>query len=196
MTEEYQRQSQETFSRIMEMCGEVPAPFEDCGRSPTFVQDHYINFKRYVWNDGTLDQREKAAIAFAVSFFMRCPQWAHFFSRRMKKLGFTEDGVIQVQAVVSTCSAYNTYFSFAQLAGSPFNGMSVGLRGYSLKAPDLDAKLVELIAVAISTLNACRTCVTGHLAEARGRGASDDMILEAIQLAATVNAGCMFSTFF
>lgn len=193
MTEDLQRQLQQTRGRIDEMLGCVPIPFGACQESPVFLQDLYINFKRYVWLDGMLSRKEKVAIGYAVSFFLRCGPWRRYFFSEMQRQGFTaDDDIRQVEAVVSTCAAFNTFFGFTQLAGSPFGGMSVGLRGHSLQAPGLTPLLVEVIALAISTLNSCQTCVKGHLAEARGRGASDEMILEAIQCAGTITAGCTF----
>lgn len=192
MIEETRRQVQETMGRIMEMCGEVPAPFERCGIAPAFLQDLYINFKRYVWNDGYLNARDKAAIAYAVSFYRQSSPWSEFFADRMRKLGLSQGTVDDVRGIVSTCTAYNTFFSFTELAGIPFNGMSVGLRGHSWKGTEICPALVELIAIAISTLNACRTCTVGHVNEARGRQVPCDAIMEAVQCAATVHAGCTF----
>lgn len=192
MNEEFQRQLQQTRAKIDEMLGGVPIPFEACQESPVFLQDLYINFKRYVWIDGHLNRKEKIAVAYAVSFFLRSGDWRRYFFSEMQRQGFEPDSCRQIESIVATCAGYNTFFSFTQLAGTPFNGMSVGLRGHSLQAPGLDPKLVELIALAISALNSCQTCVKGHLAEVKGRGATDDMILELMQCVGTIRAGCSY----
>jgi alkyl hydroperoxide reductase subunit D len=183
------------FERIFEMLGDtpMPAPFEEYGRAPVFLQDFYMNFKRFVWNDGYLDTRTKAAIAFAVSFYLRCDPWSEFFADRMVKLRFSEAGIDELRAVVATVTMYNTLYKFRDLAGNEgLRRASVGLRGHSLNAAGVGPQLVELIASVISNLSSCHTCTTGHVREALGRSLSEDAITEAVQCAATIVAGCTF----
>ena len=90
-----------------------------------------------------------------------------------------------VLAVASTNSMYNSFFKFRYLSGSEaFGGMSVGLRAHTFMNTCLDDKTVELINTAISNLNACKPCTSGHVTMSRD--------LEAIQCASTMAAGCSF----
>ncbi|MFM8219389.1 MAG: carboxymuconolactone decarboxylase family protein, partial [Planctomycetaceae bacterium] len=73
-----------------------------------------------------------------------------------------------------------------------FSGMSVGLRAHTFAGTSLDAKLVELINIAVSDLNGCKPCTAGHVDKARALGLSDDALLECVQCAATIAAGCHF----
>ena len=73
-----------------------------------------------------------------------------------------------------------------------FGGMSVGLRAHTFMNTSLDEKTVELINTVISNLNACKPCTSGHVTKSRDLGASDDQLLEAIQCASTMAAGCSF----
>jgi alkyl hydroperoxide reductase subunit D len=96
-------------------------------------------------------------------------------------------------AVAATNYCYNTFFKFRDLSGSGlFEGMGVGLRAHTFTSVSLDQKIVELINIAVSDINACKPCTSGHVDKARALGLSDDQILECIQCASTMYAGCQF----
>lgn len=186
-----------TLSRVQEMFGseEIPEPFLIYGHVEPFLRDFYMNFKKFVYADGPLDAKTKAAIALSVAAHARSPAWQQFFERRCVKLGFEERQVTEILAVAATNYMYNTFFKFRELAGSDrFSGMGVGLRAHTFSNTSLDDQTVELINIAISDLNACKPCVSGHVEKSRQLGLSDEQILEAIQCAATVFAGAQFLT--
>ena len=185
----------QTYERITEMFegGPIPEPFLIYARAPAFLQDFYMNFKKFVWSDGHLDVRLKAAVALAVASATRCAAWSDFFADRCLRLGDSEQYPVDVVAVVASCQMYNVFFKFRDLAGSDlFSGMGVGLRAHTFANTSLDAKTVELINIAVSDINGCKPCTSGHIEKARQLGVSDDAILETIQCAATVVAGCAF----
>lgn len=192
---ENQAQSLDVMGRVRTMFGEtpIPGPFNEFARHPAFLTDFYMNFKRFVWSDGYLDIRTKSAIGLAVSFAARCPAWSKFFSDRVATLGFRESAVDDIRALVATCSMYNLFFKLPDLSGnSLFGGMAVGLRGHTPANTCLDEQVVEIIHVAISTINGCKTCTAGHIRSASRLGLSQDAILESIQCAATTLSGCSF----
>jgi alkyl hydroperoxide reductase subunit D len=187
----------QTYGRVKEMLGvnAVPAPILAYGRNEAFLRDFYMNFKKFVVSDGALDAKLKGAIALAVSYHAKCGPWIDLLSERAKALGWTEDQLVEIAAVVSTNAMYNTFFKFRDLSGSDlFSGMAVGLRAHTFTGTSLDEKTVELINTAISDLNACRPCTSGHVDAARKLGISDEQLLETIQCAATVAAACQFTS--
>lgn len=185
----------QTYERIREMLGTdaVPAPFLAYGRVPAFLQDFYMNFKKYVHGEGKLDARTRAVIALAVSASAGSDEWAEFFMRRCRELEIGEDQIAEVLAIASTNYMYNTFFKFRELSGSDlFSGMSVGLRAHTFAGTSWDQKTVELINIAISDMNSCRPCVSGHVEKSRQLGVSDEAILETVQCAAVMLAGIQF----
>ena len=56
----------------------------------------------------------------------------------------------------------------------------------------LEESLVELINIAISDLNACKPCTSGHVEKAAKLGLSKEQMLETIQCASTIYAGAQF----
>ncbi|TWU12362.1 Alkyl hydroperoxide reductase AhpD [Symmachiella macrocystis] len=185
----------QTYGRIKEMFGSdtVPEPFLTYGGVPAFLQDFYMNFKKFVWTAGKLDEKTKAIIGLAVSVTKGNDVWTKRMQERILSLDGTEQEVADVLAVAATCGMYNIFFKFRDIAGSDiFNGMSVGLRAHTFANTTLDDSTVELINIAISDMNGCKPCTSGHVEKARQLGLNDEQILEAVQCAATMAAGADF----
>ncbi|QDU63993.1 Alkyl hydroperoxide reductase AhpD [Planctomycetes bacterium Pan216] len=185
----------QTYGRIKEMLGSdtIPEPFLYYGRVPAFLQDFYMNVKKFVYTDGKLDAKLKALIALCVARSMHCKMWIDPLTERCKSLGYSDQELADALAIVSTCYMYNIFFKFRDIAGSDvFGGMSVGLRAHAFGNTSLDDKTVELINVVISDINACKPCTSGHVTKARDLKIPDEAIQEAIQCAATIAAGCTF----
>ncbi|MFN0051709.1 MAG: carboxymuconolactone decarboxylase family protein [Planctomycetales bacterium] len=183
----------QTYERLREMFAPepLPAPFLVYGRVPAFLQDFYMNFKKFVWSDGALPATHKTTIAFAVSAALRCDPWTDYFAARLKQLGMNEQYIADTLAVSAACQMYNVFFKFRDLAGSDlFSGMGVGLRAHTFANTSLDGARVELVNIAISDLNGCKPCTSGHVEKGRQLGLSDEAILECVQCAATMASGC------
>lgn len=185
----------QTYGRVQEMFGELPIPeaFFVYGRVPAFLQDFYMNFKKFVWTDGKITAKTKATIALAVCSVTKCRPWTEFFAARGQQLGLSEQYTIDTIAVASSCVMYNAFFKFRDISGSDlFSGMAVGLRAHTFANTSLDELTVELINVAISDINGCKPCTSGHVDKARQLGASNEALLEVIQCASTMLAGATF----
>lgn len=183
------------YSRVQELFGdsEIPSPFLVYGNVEPFLRDFYMNFKKFVYTDGHLDAKTKAAIALSVAAHGKCEPWKSYFFDRCQQLGFTQEQVAEILAVAATNSMYNTFFKFRDLSGSTiFDGMGVGLRANTLAGTSLDAKTVEIIAIVVSNLNACKPCTSAHVTKGKELGLSNEQVLEAIQCAATMLAGVQF----
>lgn len=187
--------ARQTYGRIKEMLGSetVPQVFLAYGQVPSFLQDFYMNFKKFVYSDGKLDAKTKAVLALAVSTNANCDPWAEFLIERCRILGISQQQIAEIAALSATNAMYNTFFKFRDISGSDiFNGMSVGLRAHTFNSTSFDESTVELINVVISVLNVCRPCTSGHVAQVRNLGVSDEAILEAVQCAATMSAGVQY----
>ncbi len=187
----------QTYGRIKEVlgCETVPEPFLAYGRVPAFLQDFYMNYKKFIHQAGSLDEKTKALIALAVSGAKSCRPWSDIMAARVRELEGDDQEIADALAVAATCGMYNTFFKFRDISGSDiFNGMSVGLRAHTFANTTLDERTVELINIAISDLNGCKPCTSGHVQKARQLGLSDEQILEAVQCAATMSAGAAFLT--
>ena len=183
------------YGRIEEMLDgeEMPAPFLVYGNVEPFLKDFYMNFKKFVYTDGALEAKTKAVIGLAVAAHAKSSQWLDYFRKRCLQLGLEENQVAEVLAIAATNYMYNTFFKFRDISGTDlFDGMGVGLRAHTFTNTSLDDQTVELINVAISDLNACQPCTSGHVEKAKKLGMSGEQILESIQCAATIYAGAQF----
>ena len=185
----------QVLGRVRDMFGESPLPemFRVYAHVEPFLRDFYMNFKKFVFSSGALDAQQKAAVALAVAANAKCPPWINWLSNRCQELGFSSPQVAEILAVGATNAMYNTFFKFRDLSGSSiFEGMGVGLRAHTFNSVSLGEPLVELINIAISDINACKPCTTGHVEKARQLGISNEQLLECVQCAATIYAGCQF----
>ncbi len=187
---------EQTYGRLHEMFEStepLPEPFLLYATVPAFLQDFYMNFKKFCYGPGTLGVKLKSLIGLAVAGNFSCTPWIEFFTRRAAAEGADEQTLADVAAVASSCAMYNAFFKFRDLSGSDlFSGMPVGLRAHTFAGTSLDDQTVELINIAISDLNGCKPCTEGHVAKARQLGLSDEQILETIQCTATLLAGIQF----
>ncbi|MFG0295347.1 MAG: carboxymuconolactone decarboxylase family protein [Maioricimonas sp. JB045] len=185
----------QTYGRIRELLGveSLPEMFLVYGRVEPFLRDFYMNFKTFVYTDGALTRQQKSAIALAVSCHAKSEPWMEFCTGYCRDAGWNEQQIAEIIAVASTNYMYNTFFKFRDLSGSAlFEGMPVGLRAHTFTSTSLGTDMVELINIAISDINACKPCTSGHVDAARGAGLNDNQLLETIQCAATIYAGAQF----
>lgn len=186
----------QTYERFRELVpgGDLPGSLEQFGSVEPFLRDFFMNFKKFVCTEGALDLRQKAIVAFAAAVHGKNSEWMDVLAKRARGQGLTELQLAEIVALVATNAMYNTFFKFRDLSGSDlFSGMGVGLRAHTLSGTSFDEQTAELISTAVSTLNGCRPCTSGHVESARRLGLSDEQLLEAIQCAATVAAACQFA---
>ncbi|MFV0444640.1 MAG: carboxymuconolactone decarboxylase family protein [Planctomycetaceae bacterium] len=186
----------QTYERLRELIGgETPVSIQQFGQVEPFLRDFFMNFKRFVCSDGALDQQTKGVIAYAAACQAKCGPWIDLLAARGKTVGLTDIQLTEIAALVATNAMYNTFFKFRDLSGSElFSGMGVGLRAHTLTGTSFDEKRTELISTAVSVLNGCRPCTSGHVESARQLGLSDEQLLEAVQCAATIAAACQFTS--
>jgi alkyl hydroperoxide reductase subunit D len=152
-----------------------------------------MNFKKFVFSEGKLSAALKTIIGLAVAGHYGSEAWLNYFTTRFKSQGGTDAQINEILAIASTNAMYNSFFKFRDLAGSEnFLGMPVGLRAHTFTGTSFGEKTVELINIAISNLNACKPCTSGHVEKARNLGTGDEELLEVIQCASTMAAGCAF----
>ena len=186
---------QRQFSRLSELLGEdaVPKSFQAYGRQPAFLKDLLMNLKKFVVGEGQLEDQLRAKIGLATALHAKNADWTNLMAARVRATGGDDATVTDVLAIASTNYMYNTFFKFRTLAGgNRFEAHPVGLRAHTFAGTSLPDREVELINIAISDLNACQPCVSGHVEKAKQLELKDEQILEAIQVAAVVYAGAMY----
>ncbi|MEL6106837.1 MAG: carboxymuconolactone decarboxylase family protein [Planctomycetota bacterium] len=194
----YSDEARRYLERLQESFGvdSLPESFAIYGKHPVFLKDLMMNSRKFVAGSGTIDARTRTLIAFATALHAKSDPWVRLLSDYAAELEIEPQALSDTVAIASTNYMYNTFFKFRHLSGTDrFEGLSVGLRAHTFANVTLDEATCELINIAVSDLNACEPCVSGHVTKAKQLGHSDQQIIEVIQCAATVYAGAQFLTF-
>lgn len=185
----------QVYERIREVLQvqEIPEIFQYFANVPAFLQDFFMNFRKFVLGAGKLDEKRKLLIAVAVAGQAGSSRWLDYLSTFCESRGVTREELADVLAVGATNSMYNVLFKFRDISGTDvFGGMSIGLRAHTFQGTSLDEVTVELVNLTLSDLNACKPCTAAHVMKARQLGVADEAIYEAIQCGATMVAGTQF----
>ncbi|MFM7036875.1 MAG: carboxymuconolactone decarboxylase family protein [Planctomycetaceae bacterium] len=185
----------QVYERIREVLQvqEIPEVFRYFANAPAFLQDFFMNFRKFVLGPGKLDEKRKLLIAVAVAGQAGSGRWLEYLETFAVSRGIARQELVDVLAVGATNSMYNVLFKFRDISGSDvFGGMSIGLRAHTFQGTSLDEVTVELVNLTLSDLNACKPCTAAHVMKARQLGVADEAIYEAIQCGATMIAGTQF----
>lgn len=188
---------QKIYNRIKETVGDgdVPKSFQMMGHVEAFLQDGFMNYRKFVKEGaGKLDDRQRKAIVIATSSAMNCDHCVKAHTKEAVHAEiFSEEEVQEILAVTATCAMYNVYYKFKDLVDDEqFAGMSIGLRAHTFSKTSLSPQLVELINIAVSNINGCKMCTSGHTKKALELGLDREAVDEAIKVSAVMSA---FNTF-
>lgn len=89
-------------------------------------------------------------------------------------------------ALMAMNNVYYRFQHFVADAGE-YAQMPARLRMQLIGAPGIDKRDFELACLAVSAINGCEACVRAHEKSARERGATREMIQDAVRIAAVVN---------
>jgi len=92
-------------------------------------------------------------------------------------------------AAASLMAMNNVYYRFRHLVARPeYDQKPPRLRMQRLQKPATSALDFELMALAVSALNGCATCVQAHERVVTKGGMTEDQVHDAVRIAAVVNA--------
>lgn len=93
------------------------------------------------------------------------------------------------RSAASVMAMNNVYYRFTHfMGGTDYERMPARLRMQSIGNPGVDKLAFELWCLAVSAINGCEACVRAHEQVVRGKGASPQMVQDAVRIAAVVNA--------
>lgn len=187
-------------------------------RFPDFAPDiyqSYIAFSKAVLSDGHLSRKEKEIIAVAVSHATECPYCIDFHTRKAKKAGASLEELFEAVMVTAAIEAGGAYAHRTQMHRAYDGKIAESLysrndlenlnaltdlsseiqqtaRSFfrkALAAGKLDAKLKQIIAVAIAHTSECPYCIASHTEDAKNEGCSKEELAEAVIVAALLRSG-------
>lgn len=178
--------TEELLGRVREKLESVPGAYETLALSQAFLNDSLFNLRRTI-ADGALDLATKHMIAVAVASAVGGAALVEARALEARADGLGDDAIVEAMTVAGSMTTFNTFYKFSHMAGAGFENIRPGLKlGVFLRPSVLTKLQVELVGAVVSTLNACETCVHGHVAACRELGATVEQLEEAIRVGAVV----------
>lgn len=100
--------------------------------------------------------------------------------------------VEDARAAAALMAMNNVYYRFRHMVGKPvYREKPAGLRMTRLMQPATNRTDFELMALAVSAINGCETCVRAHEKTVTEGGLTSDHVNDAVRIAATVYAAAV-----
>lgn len=167
------------------------------GRSTAVAKDTKLNLRR-VLSEGSLSPQEASAAFLALAHSLSHEGFGAYAEGWMAGLEAPEglataDWIRDVREAAAVTKMLNTYYKFRGFIedGRALDGASddygaAGLRMTALARPAMGKVPFEMIAFAVSVLNACPKCVIAHEKVLKEHGVAQDKLHDLARMAAVV----------
>jgi len=157
---------------------------------PGYARDLALNLGSVLSGTGApgLDERQSWAVALASAV----ASGNAGFTRSMQALAARHLDAAHVSAAHAAAAVMamnNVYYRFLHLVEDPeYAKLPARLRMNVIASPGIAKADFELMALAVSAINGCGTCVASHEKTLRAHGLTREAIQSAVRIAATVHA--------
>ncbi|HEY8053726.1 MAG: carboxymuconolactone decarboxylase family protein [Steroidobacterales bacterium] len=157
---------------------------------PGYARDLQLNLGTVLTRAGApgLDERQIWAVALASAAASRNAA----FTRDMQAIAAQHLDAAHVSAAHAAAAVMamnNVYYRFLHLVEDPeYAKLPARLRMNILGSPGIAKADFELLALAVSAINACGTCVASHERQLRQHGLEREAVQSAVRIAAIVHA--------
>lgn len=159
-------------------------------RLPDYAKDLKLNLSSLASEPALTDQQRAGAFV-ASALAARNPAVTEAM---LAEFGpkLSPEALAAAKAAASIMAMNNVYYrSIHLLADSEYSRMPARLRMTALANPAVDKVDFELWCLAVSAVNGCGMCLAAHARELSAKGASREMIQEAIRVAAVIHAAAV-----
>lgn len=166
------------------------------GEKETAVfRDLSLNFKKLM-EDSSLEPNERLMNAVAIARALHWHELETFARVELKELGLVEAQIEECAEAAAIMGMLNTYYKFKGFLSAEVLSDSAyqraGLRMNSLSKPLNGKQNFEMMALAVSVVNSCPTCVSSHEKALTDLGVSRDKIHDLARLASvTKGLSCL-----
>lgn len=157
---------------------------------PDYARDLKLNLGSVLAATGApgLTEKQIWAVALASAVASRNPQ----FTRDIETLATTHLDAAHIngaRAAAAIMGMNNIYYRFLHLVeDAEYAQMPARLRMNVIGNPGIDKQDFELLALAVSAINGCGTCVASHERTLRKHGLGREAVQSAVRIAATIHA--------
>jgi alkyl hydroperoxide reductase subunit D len=154
-------------------------------RTTTIARDLKLNLKR-ILEEGALNPVEATLALLATATSVEHAALASHAREQLAILGVAPEGIQEAAESAAIMAMLNTYYRFKHMVGKDEDYQSAGLRMTALARPALGKEQFEMLALAVSILNGCESCIKSHEEVLRDAGVSADKLHDLARLAAVV----------
>ncbi|MDX2130079.1 MAG: carboxymuconolactone decarboxylase family protein [Chloroherpetonaceae bacterium] len=152
-----------------------------------YIRDLRVNLKSMLELPNLGGKKNAALIALSVAVNERSDALTGVFTALSKTEGATEAEIAEVHAIASLLATNNVFYRFRHFSeNKKYETLPAGIKMTIMARPTLPKMIFELISLAVSAVNGCEVCVNSHERSVREAGGTEEMIFDAIKLAAVV----------
>jgi len=167
------------------------APLEQLrGALPDFARDLRLNLGSVLTPEGSpgLSERQIWAVALASAIAVRNPACTRAVEAAAR-VHLDEAHLNAARTAAAIMGMNNVYYRFLHLVeDADYQRLPARLRMNALGTPGIDRRDFELLALAVSAINACGMCIGSHERKLRAEGVGREAIQSAVRIAAVLHA--------
>jgi len=154
---------------------------------PDAAKDIRLNLQA-VLRGGSLSEPQRWGVAAAAAVAARHPRLRDAVAAAA--VAAVGPAVVEdARAAAALMAMNNVYYRFRHMVGKPVYGEKpAGLRMNRLVQPATNRVDFELMALAVSAINGCESCVRAHEKTVTDAGLTPDRVNDAVRIAATIQA--------
>lgn len=155
------------------------------GLTSTIYRDLSLNFKK-VLEDSPLEPQERFLNLLSIAVALESRAMVELAKSELTAMGVAPEQIQEAAEVAGIMGMNNVYYKFKSFLAPEVAAdyQRAGLRMNSLGKPMNSKKDFEMMALAVSIINACPVCVASHEKAVRGHDVSVDKIHDLARLAA------------
>lgn len=158
---------------------------------PEAAKDTKLNLQSVLEQPSTLSEAQRWGVAVASAIAARNPvlQRAVLEAAQART---TPEVLDDAMAAASLMAMNNVYYRFRHLIGKPsYSEKPARLRMNRMARPATTKADFELMCLAVSAINGCETCLASHEKVVLEANLTEDMVHDAVRIAATIMAAAV-----
>lgn len=148
-------------------------------------KDLKLNFTKF-FAESNLSKKEAGLIALACAESVNAKPLAQFAESHLKAEGSTPEEIQEARDAASIMGLMNAYYRFRHFVDKEDYKRPAGLRMNVMARPVNGKNIFEMMALAVSVINGCESCVKSHEESLVKLGESTDKIHDLARLASVI----------
>jgi alkyl hydroperoxide reductase subunit D len=148
--------------------------------------DMKLNFKKF-FESPSIAGKPAALTTLACAETTNCPELIQFAAQEAKRLDCSDDEIQEAKEISVVMGVANNYYRFRHFAKKEAYQRPAGFRMSLMAKPVVGKLLMEQMALAVSIINGCETCVEGHEKSVLEHGGNEEQVHDLARLASTIN---------